>query len=821
MSILKKIEEIGSQWVISRYKVVGLPVVAKLRQTGIAIVSVTVGFLMAFFISSIFYLVIVDWLPNDALLMQSLLLAVVMLFPSLVFGRSILRLMPVQKKQQNNYIFSSLLIIVLTLTVLYIFVGVGQLGRSINDEASPYSMIECSVFILVQFVVMRKWYRFNRGKITNRHVVFLRRFCGFAEREVFSTLLRSVSSDSTVVVLTDPSHPSTTLDPFLVGFAGMKWAQPIQSMPLYIESDRDNWERSVVQLVQSAALVVVDIAENSEAMMTEWQIIKNADAQNRTIVLTPVGKDVNNTNAALDELGIAAQNDNVIQYSKELTSSIMRYILGFAAIITTLFFLVATGYHLEATWVIEFKNIILDNSLIFICAGVYVGLVINHQFFGKPNLSLFSSRLISKAIKKMLSTDSPSVIEPPTSVPNKYPLQSQSVSPVGLNIFKKYYAGKAYWRAREIERLKRSLLFFGFAFVWYGLLVAKEKKGNGIDANILSYIQSMQDTAIVILLCMFGMILMNVIAVIKASIKSNERDRVKQERFEREAVKQMICFDKGDAFNQKTRTNALCNRFFGLFFDKKNGASAFGVVAIVPIFIFILFDANFSVALYSIALLLAIFWFFVLPIFAIMFSASVQYQLVKHKVSCTELILVTEELLNKPEHAEFLERIYPVLLSKHLVRLEGGVFEHKLYRLWRFGRAFIIRLLYGKVETTQYSVAWICQELLNISRYLTAFKFVFALSYLALFYLSLYHEFSFNVDILLVVWLFCGILSYFYLIKRKWTVQRKIIQSEINFTEYQEVIECLAMLKKRKKKLVEETRQWVYDSILNGPFLVK
>ncbi|MGH8727273.1 MAG: hypothetical protein ACREV9_03755, partial [Burkholderiales bacterium] len=93
------------------------------------------------------------------------------------------------------------------------------------------------------------------GAPKGRFVLFLRRFGKSADRLVGSAIRGAVPDGATLAFLVGRQNTGESWDPFLVGYEGL------QSIPLYLDADDQEWVERVRFLVDKADAIVIDVSD--------------------------------------------------------------------------------------------------------------------------------------------------------------------------------------------------------------------------------------------------------------------------------------------------------------------------------------------------------------------------------------------------------------------------------------------------------------------------------------------------------------------------------------------------------------------------------
>jgi hypothetical protein len=170
-----------------------------------------------------------------------------------------------------------------------------------------------------------------RAFLDRPFVLFLRRFSTFADRTVVALILRQAKAGVPVVFLTPTRSRPRDWDPFLVGFAGLKFLRPLGSVPMVLRARDDDWQRGANELVDRAQTILVDTSKESAALRTEAEMIDRAGRWSDTVCLRNTAYTPGSGQDPLDAFGTA----RCIDYSKSWRRALPRLAVSLALVILT------------------------------------------------------------------------------------------------------------------------------------------------------------------------------------------------------------------------------------------------------------------------------------------------------------------------------------------------------------------------------------------------------------------------------------------------------------------------------------------------------
>jgi PDZ domain len=199
--------------------------------------------------------------------------------------RFVLRIFPWRADQRLRWgVLAGVAIVgvtVLAATAAIVLSPLPHAGR----VAGPQATVIGFVVVLVQLVVTLHTYGSRVWRLPGHRIVYLRRFRSFSDRVVYRFLLAALPRGARLLAMV-PSHGGARdLDPFTIGFAGMRWREPLAALPRVLVSPDDEWQSHVRNLLKSADSIVVDGSASSASMVFEYDLIESFGLGPRTIVL--------------------------------------------------------------------------------------------------------------------------------------------------------------------------------------------------------------------------------------------------------------------------------------------------------------------------------------------------------------------------------------------------------------------------------------------------------------------------------------------------------------------------------------------------------
>lgn len=177
------------------------------------------------------------------------------------------------------------------------------------------------------------WRNMKAKKLLDRSfVLFLRRFSGFSDLSGLSAVLRASPAGIPVVLLVEQQEDPFARgnwDPLVIGFAGLSILRPLQSIPLFLLSNNEEWEDAVARLVSQAACILIDVTDKSKSIDTEISIIANlarsSDAIHLEELKAPTESVDDRTPRAMEDHGIP-----IVSYYRSVPEALPRIGVGFS-----------------------------------------------------------------------------------------------------------------------------------------------------------------------------------------------------------------------------------------------------------------------------------------------------------------------------------------------------------------------------------------------------------------------------------------------------------------------------------------------------------
>jgi hypothetical protein len=222
-------------------------------------------------------------------------------------------------------------------------------------------------------------------------ILFLRRFSTFSDRMVVSMVIRQAPAGYPVVFLAPVKSRPGDWNPFLIGFAGMRFFRPLHSGPIILRAMNADWENVARQLIVSAQKVIIDVSEEGGSIETELELINQTGNWHKTTCIKEFR--ANSTH----EFGssVRASRSEITYYRKSWIRGIPRMLIGLYVITFVLIpFFVALqpieSTHLEVTWICLI-------SLLLMVIWLYI------SFFVRPSIDRESKLLLKEILVSGLS----------------------------------------------------------------------------------------------------------------------------------------------------------------------------------------------------------------------------------------------------------------------------------------------------------------------------------------------------------------------------------------------------------------------------------
>jgi hypothetical protein len=167
------------------------------------------------------------------------------------------------------------------------------------------------------------WLRYRRADtfLYQPFVLFLRRFSTFSDRAVSMLVLRETPARMPVVFLTAVHSHARDWNPFVVGLAGLKLRHPFRSAPVVLRASDEHWQPVAAQLIDAAAMIVIDLSDQSDAMRNEIAMIEAGARWSSSICLR-----LSRSEGA--PAWMASLQQPVITYTKSWRQAMPRLALG-------------------------------------------------------------------------------------------------------------------------------------------------------------------------------------------------------------------------------------------------------------------------------------------------------------------------------------------------------------------------------------------------------------------------------------------------------------------------------------------------------------
>ena len=246
---------------------------------------------------------------------------------AIAFARYLLRVDPprIGARLRIRSLLLGLLITAIFVVIVIFFLAAYIVGSEKHmSHRLPRAVLVCLITLLIWFIgfMVPLLQRHLNPYSFARHdfVLFLRRFSSFSDRAVMNIMLRKGRKKPIVFLV--PSHKFVgDWNPFLVGFVGMRLLHPFRSVPYFFRVD-EGWEAAVQTLVTKAQIVILDVSEASDAIMTEVDIIERSESWHKTTLL----RDANAKSGY--ELGPRLRRQSIITYRRSWIRALPRLLMG-------------------------------------------------------------------------------------------------------------------------------------------------------------------------------------------------------------------------------------------------------------------------------------------------------------------------------------------------------------------------------------------------------------------------------------------------------------------------------------------------------------
>lgn len=156
---------------------------------------------------------------------------------------------------------------------------------ALGHIAGPERFLVDLTGMLVELGVLLAVYLRPESQWPGRRVLYLRRFRSFSDRVVYRALLAALPAGARLTALVPTLGGPRDLDPFAIGFTGMRWRRPVAGMPRTYVSPDDEWQSHVRRMMMAADCIVVDGSAGSASMEAEYRMIESLQLGARTLVL--------------------------------------------------------------------------------------------------------------------------------------------------------------------------------------------------------------------------------------------------------------------------------------------------------------------------------------------------------------------------------------------------------------------------------------------------------------------------------------------------------------------------------------------------------
>jgi len=579
----------------------------------IPLISILTAVIAIELLLSMIYIFIIEIIPENKIV--DTILVIALSFPSsIVFGRFIFRCLPLQYKINTNY-FSGIIRISIACIIVLLTIKIGDFNQ-LNEMNNS---IRIGIFLLFQILVIKRWLKLKKGLYPSKYVLFLRRFNGIADTSLFYTISKALPKGIPIILLTDPDNRSETWDPFLIGFAGIKFFSPLKSIPIYIESDSIKWERTVHDLVENATLIIFDITNNSTSMETEKNIISQYNTKNKSIFLMPVSLEMENK--------LKINDDKVFKYSMGYFNSFIRLLIGLFILFLTIL-LIPTYFGFDWS----------DNEeFIFYSAG---GL--SSIFFWKKNISNLSSIQLTQLIRSFFNIDN-KVTKIQIPLFNRFSIINMSFKELSIQI--------------QIDRIKRSLLYL--------ILVAFLYNN---ESSLADFIFVKKNIIIPSNIYFLILLLIGVFSIIRLSFSKNCKV---MNTYISEYLNNYKDFKETEISDfAKIRIESLTNGYLNKFFNPHSMLIWSFIIYLFFSIAIIMENQNLSLPPIMFLSPILIIYLGIVPFINYIESLLVLYKFKKFRISEEEFYYLLTKISSSNRHKFFMEKIFPLIMHQYIIYLK-------------------------------------------------------------------------------------------------------------------------------------------------------
>ncbi|MEA2020085.1 MAG: hypothetical protein U9N59_16780 [Campylobacterota bacterium] len=706
------------------------------------------------FVSMSYILFMSSGIIQEDITTETIIIAILSFPSAIVFGRFFFRYLPLQHKINSNY--SSGIIRIVIAFVIVLFVMKAGIFDHINRK---YTLINIGVFLLFQIFVIKKWFALKQEIYPSKYVLFLRRFTGIADISLFYTILKATPKNIPIILLTDPDNRTETWDPFLIGFAGLKFLNPIKSIPIYIESDSYKWKEKVHNLVENSVLIIFDLTNNSASMDIEKDIVSKYNAQDKSIFLIPVGTEKYNK--------LNVNTNRIFQYSTGYFNSFIRLLLG-------TFILFLTILVVPAYFGFNWSN---NEELLF-----YLIIGLANIFFWKKNISSLSSIQLTKLIKSCFSGNHK------LSKKNHSPFERINISFKQLSI------------QYQIDRIKRSLLYLIIVAFFYD------------NQSALPDFIFVKENLIVPLNIYFSILLLiGVFNIVKLNF--SKKYKVIDNYISEYLNNYQDFKDREISDLTKIRVDSLKHRYIDKF-SFPHTVLILSLIVYLCISTALLVEIQEPLPFVMFLSPILVVYLGIVPLVNYIESWIIFYKFKKFKISKEEFFYLIQYTSSSSTDKIFFEKVYPLIMHKYILSFEEVKNnQNKTSLFYKF-----INYSYKKTNFSLmkiYSNESLFNGIYNIRRQFNILKSIFLVFLLPLDFLLLYLDMADSFLGNFTIFLFFVFAIYlFYVVLKKLILQKKISISIDDFKNYKSLIEMIDDEKLFFKSDCEKAKKLVYESFL-------
>lgn len=197
-----------------------------------------------------------------------------------------------------------------------------------------------SLLLVIIFIVFRR--RIINKKVTG--ALFLRRFGGLPDRVFIPRIKKSLPNSVRLNMLVEAKVRMKYFDFGNIIFSGYRIISPLSSVTIYYQGEDSEWVENARYLISNSTYIVIDLSDLSDSILTELELLKEANSLHKVYWLTVSSKD--DCKIFLQHRGIETTNDKIFSYSKNNFSfSFKKLLFTWSMVLVGLgYFIVICGY---------------------------------------------------------------------------------------------------------------------------------------------------------------------------------------------------------------------------------------------------------------------------------------------------------------------------------------------------------------------------------------------------------------------------------------------------------------------------------------------